>query len=44
MYYSLSDLLKGLLFHLCASLVGFSPKVRLLAHYFIFVAYVGLGD
>ena len=32
----LFDLLRGLLFHLWASLVGLSPKVRLFAHYFMF--------
>ena len=32
----LFDLLRGLLFHLWASLLGLSPKVRLFAHYFMF--------
>ena len=44
MYYLSFHLLRGLLFYLWASLVGLSPKVRLLAHYFIFEAYVGLRD
>ncbi len=44
MYYSSSDLLRGLFFHLWASLVGLSPKDKLLARYFIFGAYLDQGD
>lgn len=43
MHRLLFDLLRGLLFHSWASLVGLSPKVVLLEHYFIFGAYVGQG-
>lgn len=44
MYCLSFDLSKGLLFHLWAIFVGLSQKVRLLAHYFIFGAYVGPRD
>ena len=43
MHRLLFDLLRGLPFYLWASLVGLSPKVGLLEHYFIFGTYVGQG-
>jgi len=43
MHRLLFDILRGLLFHLWASLVGLSPKFELLEHDFIFGAYVGQG-